>query len=364
MKTFGQFVETTTPLLNISQFPIIAATRDGSTRLPKMIATMNAAFNDGMIQNARFVDLKSHFSNLLSNIRQESYHDMSGDLRQMMLWAYNQNVSFDQANHAPGKLKLVQKFLAKDPKHGLALKFAAFTTEVATLHDAMEKLKGMSVKRVPDPNKETAANYIAPMASRAAGQLVIKTLTELTEQIKDDYIIAVAKGTTAMIENMFSLRNDEKMLRKFMMSNPQTYTFLHRVFVTDRQGVPVEMEKDWKDYVQKEAERAGDFMQQEFLYKNSKKLSKIVELKDNLTKCYLIGRATVMAQGIGGEMAFEFADGSNFKVRNSVKWNVSSAGTRFNQFPTTFHDVIMPNGKPMPTPSEQRMIEVFAVAKA
>ena len=61
----------------------------------------------------------------------------------------------------------------------------------------------------------------------------------------------------------------------------------------------------------------------------------------------------------GGEMMFEFKDGSRFVVRNKTVVKSSRLGTLFHQFPTTFHDVVLPDGSKFQSPSERNMAEVF-----
>jgi len=61
-----------------------------------------------------------------------------------------------------------------------------------------------------------------------------------------------------------------------------------------------------------------------------------------------------------GEFEARFKDGSSFRLRNEVVFVVNHYGTEFNRFPTTFHDVTLPGGKPMSSPSEERMHTVFA----
>lgn len=273
-------------------------------------------------------------------------------------------MDFFQPNHAAGKLKLTQKILKNDPNNEHAKKYVEYVMEVVTLHAALEKVKALSVKRQPAPVVDPRKQYIAPMASKDAGRKVIAVLTELTEQIKVEYIKLVYDRIADILQKYFSLKDDPKGLREFSRYNPEINRWSWYVFEKKPNGDPVAFLSGWEKYVQKEADTAGEFMQQQFLFKNAKKLAKIVELKDNLLDCKIIGRAHVMQQGIGGEIAFTFTDGSKFVVRNSVKDNRSSAGKWFSQFPTTFHNVIMPDGKPMGSPSEQRMIEVFAVTKA
>lgn len=364
MKTFTEFISESTTSLSISQFPIIAASKEGQIRLPKILDRINVALAAGSIENARFIDLKSAFSGMLDNVERGARQSDSS-LGPVLSWAYHNDVSFYQPGHAAGKLKMVQKILKKDPNDQNAKMYADFVTEIATLQAAMEKIKGTAVKRQPAAPEDVKAKYIAPMASSAAGKLVLDTLKELTEQIKIEYVDHVFVTISNILEHYLSLKGDRRALRDYASLNRQiVYGLSSKVFETENNGDPIEFKPSWKVSVRAEAKKAGDFMQEEFMFKNAKKLAKIVELKSNLHTCKIIGKAHVMAKGIGGVIKFDFTDGSNFKVKNSVKWNRSSAGAFFNQFPTTFHDVFLPNGKLMSTPSEQRMIEIFAVTPA
>jgi hypothetical protein len=361
MKSFAEFVIESVSPLSISQFPILASTTTGSKRLERIIIAINAALADNAIPNARFLELKSDVGRLIDEIRWDRNKHWISDI---LSWAYKADVDFFQPNHAPGKLKLVQKIIKNEPDNEQAKKYAEYVMEVATLHAAMEKVKTLAVKRQAAPVIDPRKQYIAPMASKEAGRKVIAVLTELTDQIKVEYIKMVYERIENTIKQYFSLKDDPKGMREFTRYNPELHRWSWYVFEKKPNGDPIAMLPGWEKYVQKQADEAGDFMQQEFLYKNARKLAKIVELKNNLQDCKIIGRAHVMQQGIGGEIAFTFTDGSKFVVRNSVKDNRSSAGKWFSQFPTTFHNVVMPDGKSMPTPSEQRMIEVFAVATA
>jgi hypothetical protein len=363
MKSFAEFITESTAPLTVAQFPILASTAPGVKRLDRIITAINAAIADNAIPNARFLELKFDVGRLIDDIRFERGNNGHW-LKDVLSWAYHADVDFFQPNHAPGKLKLTQKILQKEPNNEQAKKYAEYVMEVATLHAAMEKVKTLAVKRQPAPVVDRKQQYIAPMASKDAGRKVIAVLTELTEQIKVEYIKLVYDRMADILQKYFSLKDDPKGLREFSRYNPEINRWSWYVFEKKPNGDPVAYLSGWEKYVQKEADNAGDFMQQEFLFKNAKKLAKIVELKNNLLDCKIIGRAHVMQQGIGGEIAFTFTDGSKFIVRNSVKDNRSSAGKWFSQYPTTFHNVIMPDGKPMGSPSEQRMIEVFAVAKA
>ena len=69
--------------------------------------------------------------------------------------------------------------------------------------------------------------------------------------------------------------------------------------------------------------------------------------------------ASARRGALEGDVFIEFADGSNFRVTNKIVVKFTTFGRPFPQFPTTFHDVILPNGARMSQPSEERMNTVF-----
>jgi len=116
--------------------------------------------------------------------------------------------------------------------------------------------------------------------------------------------------------------------------------------------------------IHERAVQEADDVRDQFLYKNSRKLGAIVNAKDKAG--VKLKGAEIVAMGRGtyeGDIQFTFADGSRFVVRNQTVGKMSPQGTFFYQFPTTFHNVVLPNGKPMSEPSEERMQKVFAKAK-
>ncbi len=107
-----------------------------------------------------------------------------------------------------------------------------------------------------------------------------------------------------------------------------------------------------------------DQWQVKIVYKNNAKLVSILEKKGiGLSKEPKILSAKASSGVFEGEIRIEFTDGSSFEVRNKIVIKQNQYGTVFNQFPTTFHDVVLPNGNKMPSPSEERMNEIFAQTK-
>jgi hypothetical protein len=117
---------------------------------------------------------------------------------------------------------------------------------------------------------------------------------------------------------------------------------------------------NYRDIARVFAKRIAEGLREEFVRKNAYKLSMIVRTKGNLKDAKVM--RVNAGSDFGGEIAFVFDDGSGFTVRNKTVYKISPLGTPFEQFPTTFHDVVLPDGKAMSTPSEARMIDVFAVS--
>ena len=119
-----------------------------------------------------------------------------------------------------------------------------------------------------------------------------------------------------------------------------------------------------KTYAKEEAKRERDALEKRFLHKAVLKLSHIVELKGNLDQIHpLPTRPIQIHQGTGTiecGFKFTFGDGSEFTVVNKVVVKSSYTGKAFEQFPTTFHDVKLADGKPMKQPSEEKMVKEFA----
>jgi len=125
-----------------------------------------------------------------------------------------------------------------------------------------------------------------------------------------------------------------------------------------------EPESDFRDRARSEAVRAADEAREDFVYKNTARISEISRRKGSMPTA-TITKATGGGRGnYGGEILFSFDDGSSFTLRNKTIWKRSPLGLVFAQFPTTFHDVKLPDGKAMTSPSEARMLDVFATASA
>jgi len=95
-----------------------------------------------------------------------------------------------------------------------------------------------------------------------------------------------------------------------------------------------------------------------FVDKNTFRISEISRLKGMVPDAEIL--SVEPGPTFNSRMRFSFSDGSSFELRNKTVWKTSPLGVFFAQFPTTFHDVVLPDGKRMSQPSEARMIDVFA----
>jgi len=129
----------------------------------------------------------------------------------------------------------------------------------------------------------------------------------------------------------------------------------------------LKIDADGKKFAEKEAKEQRDGLEVRFLNKNLKKLSHIVDLKGNLSEIKELPRKPVVIKSGSGTIEagfkFEFADGSEFTVINKIVTKYSYTGKPFEQFPTTFHDVIFPDKTRMKMPSEEKMVKEFGVKK-
>lgn len=116
--------------------------------------------------------------------------------------------------------------------------------------------------------------------------------------------------------------------------------------------------KDVDARIDKMARQDADAIREAFVEKNTFRISEIARLKGSIPSPDLLRLDP--GPSFNSEIRFSFADGSRFDLRNNTVWKRSPLGRTFAQFPTTFHNVVLPGGKKMSKPSEERMLDVFA----
>jgi hypothetical protein len=111
------------------------------------------------------------------------------------------------------------------------------------------------------------------------------------------------------------------------------------------------VKKDYKSIVDKMAKQSAKEAVEGFVLKMKMKLSVIVGSRG-------IG-VDVSGNSNRNTISFEFEDKSRFTVQNSIVLSYSVYGKPFYRYPTTFHNVILPNGKKLSNPSEAKIKKEF-----
>ena len=120
----------------------------------------------------------------------------------------------------------------------------------------------------------------------------------------------------------------------------------------ERGGYAYTLKSDYKKILKDTAKQNAKEGVEKFVYKMKMKLSVIVGGRG-------IG-VNVDGNHNRNTMSFEFEDGSRFTVQNSIVLSYSIYGKPFYRYPTTFHNVILPNGDKLRNPSEAKIKKEFA----
>ncbi len=366
MKTFKSFL---TESLSPEQFPLAMRTPEVAKRLPKVLAAMNDALAQGAIPNPRFNDLKSGVNYTIELALHKPEWLLDAVFRNenrgtFTLW--NVESSTPYSNQLVGKLKALKAAKPKSDADKTFLSWAIPATgELVPLGAAMEALKGMVVKRMPKSAEEKDAvkkSYGVKMASIDSGRVVAATLVNLTNQLKGDYAKAVADYLIQRAEEFAGLSPDEQSKkREWVRDVGQIGDAWQRADLYDRRKNGVKLVDGYRKVCTAAADESADAMQVSFVQKNTEKLVAILHAKGiNLASDPQILHANAGRGVFEGEIRITFVDGSRFNVRNKIVLKRNNYGTMFTQYPTTFHDVVLPDGSKMGMPSEERMNEVFA----
>lgn len=265
-------------------------------------------------------------------------------------------------------------------------KYILFATQFARVADVMQTLKGKIVKRVIKTETEKAQEreqiHRTTLANSNAIQIVHDALKAMTDgllpKMVADRLADMRKDCTAVIQLakspdefytlMRSPRPDQKMInyRKYVYD---IAGLMGADFKEDRARRQLKLETgNYQPRLEARAKADVDEVQQQFLRKNVAKLATILHAKGNLKGKPTLVDLTYRRGIFEGDMLLQFTDGSSFRVRNKIvaqfRWTATTGAKSFYQFPTTFHDAVLPSGKRMPgQPSEQDMNTTFVHAR-
>lgn len=332
--------------------------------LPRLIELLNK-YATGDVPNPVVKDIKDLANRFFENALNKPEH-VYAIIRATRNFSLEDGISegLPYSNTIAGRLKRAIAGRNKNTNPEFAPYYdwaVAILTELEPVAQMVESIKTRAVKRQPKPVEDRHEKYVAPMAKFESGQVILAALRKMTDAMKDDYARSVTEYYTDVVEAYAKLSYDEQQ-KQYRNTANQFRVWNHGD--GSRWHQPKTLVANYRAILKAEGERAAKDMQEGFIYKNAKKLRSIAETKG----IALVNEPTPKNLHVGngtyeGELDFSFADGSKFTVRNKVVIKRNNYGTVFAQYPTTFHDVVLPGGVKMPSPSEERMNTVFAVTK-
>jgi len=379
MKSFTQFLSESPVQFTVASFPLAFANMEEQQKNERHMGWYRQAFDEinagiaqGAIMNPVYVSAKGTINNFLDAALRKPEWLCNAVWREnrekMGFTLHDLDTVCPYANTIAGRLKRAMAAKPKSEGDKLFLGWLIpLLQELAPLAVAVTALKDKVVKKQPKPVEDRHAKYVAPMATHATGQLILKALSNITNVIKGAYADQTYMWLVKMADDFAALsaeEQDKKSKHPALMSRIWNY---NRPVGSYRPGQVFHktLVPDYKTILRKDADEQAEFMQQEFLFKNAKKLGAIIDKKGvGLTSEPKTHDIRVEQGSFQGDIDFEFADGSAFMVRNKVVTKVNHYGTWFRQYPTTFHNVTVPGGKKLSTlPSEENMVKVWAVAR-
>jgi hypothetical protein len=362
MKTFQQFLtENFTPAM----FSHVKTRQEG--RIVRLCALLTQ-YATGDVPNPIFNDIKD-LANRIVDESTSSYDVNDAMHTRFVNMVPNAFQQFDSSQYSPsytnqvaGKLKLAEKNRVST-KIEVEKEYLDWLLpvlrELNIIAVAVEDMKGRAVKRQPKAKEDAHEKYVTPLASKESGKLVIDALTKMTASMYDEFAKSVSNWMIGEAERLAKLD-----VKAQDASRHELLQYGSHLFEAPDRWTAKTLVKNYKKICIDKGIEAADFMQKQFVIKNAQKLASIMDAKKaKLASAPEVLYARVAQRGtFEGDMRLTFVDGSHFEVRNQVVFKVNSYGTFFMQYPTTFHNVVMPNGKPMGQPSEERMNTVFATA--
>lgn len=348
--------------LNVSPADTNYFVRNSSERLAmffqKAIDTVNAALDADEIINPEYQSIKGTinraFDETLSNVFNKPFLH-AGAWESLPADVYEQLGYLRPELHTIGSVeKKLAKIKSKHPGVDVVKEFVLHAKPIA---QAMAYLKTKVVKKVRAAveKEEKETKYREKIASHADVKLIRETLTQITKNVYDDALKANKKWLRVLAERVIKTctehPKDSKM--KLFARDPFGYHIAYLIIDYNMSVLPNHL-----TLLDKEAKKITDDMMEHFINKNTSKLSEIVAKKNNMQTVKLVDASTSRGT-VEGTINFEFSDGSSFTVRNKVVMSYSKYNTPFYRYPTTFHNVKMPDGSTMSQPSEERMLDVF-----
>ena len=366
----------------MADFPLILSVADDRrrARIEACIADLEAAPKEG-ITNPKFVEAKSLVNNALDKAWDKTVNEKFswGGRWKELPEVVSDAITFvtPSAHTMAGLVKKIEKAKAKAGDHAVFGATDAYFAEAVPLANLVNAAKELIVKRQPKTTETPKERYSKPMAAGSAVEHVKGLLMEITKQGRAELERSLTSEFNRYIEVFFT-RQEEAIadsgkrfspydaFRNRQSLNMDAYDVVSECTKEARVADPRTQTGQRVKYVKAEdadqkiaarVKKVADEIEEAFVYKNLAKIDTIVSAKGDYVSGKLLSHS--IRSGLEGRIRFEFKDGAAFTVQNSVVYSRSVHGTPFLRFPLTFHDVLMPGGAKMPSPSEKRMNTVW-----
>jgi hypothetical protein len=266
--------------------------------------------------------------------------------------------------------KLIRIFEARKTSK-VAQKYLEVYKSWKVVKDLFDSLKEYVVKgRKVDPSKVKQVYQPPPQASKSL-EIISSLLTDITNNIRKELVVSGFNNYIRQCKYYLENRSPNQTPYKFFAPNPahqdvSKLLLAHidkTTLVYNRPGFEdYKITDKTKELAQKMAERDADDICQQFILKNTRKLTSIVGEKSKISQLIDASIIDIDANKglLEGWMKFQFDDGSGFDVQNQIVYGNSKTGRFFVRFPTTFHKVKMSNGTIRALVSEEEMNELWA----
>lgn len=350
-------------------FPMLSAaipeSRKGS--LETLLGLFRKHLADGELIKSEFNELKyinRRIEEAVSKLISEPYFN-SGKWESLPDHVQHDLDRTNVALHTiPGKLKKAEKLQATGD-HPVLQTYIKLMKELMPLHTAQKELKPMIVaKKAADVKKATDKVVRQDMLmSHEDVKKVRKVLVDITQKLRDEtlasnynYLLSVVKRHM----DQYDPADPKTSNYGRNARNPFVRSIMNKALEPAKHREPEKLKDDWKDAIKEEAKKMTDEVLDQFVNKQTAKLAEILVKKDSL-KTIEMKNAHAGTGVVQGLLTLTFDDDSSFNVNNKLVWSISKLGKQFYRFPTTFHNVVMADGKKLTgKASENRMKDEFA----
>jgi len=330
-------------------------------RFEEAIVSLENYLREGELIKTEFTTLKQSINSVFDKIWELSieapyfhngkYANLPEDVNEILNW----NINTPQVHTVNGALKKLKKIKSKN--HPAAITANKLINEFILIANDVNSLKNKVVvkKRVQVEKEQTEQKAKSRMLSHDDVKKVKGILDKLSSVLRPDAEKRVTKDVMGYIDRWQSQYDGTRKTEpyQFYKTNSYAYHYVSRAIDLNT----YKLKSDYKSIIAKEVKKEIDGMLGQFVEKNTNKLMTIVSHKGNLENVKLEGATS--SGVVEGQMYFTFKDKSSFRVQNRIVSSTSKNGYPFYRFPTTFHDVKMPDGSKMKQPSEENMNRNF-----